>query len=442
MRKFLRRAVQGFTLIELLVVVAIIAILAAMLLPALAAAREKARRATCLSNLGQMGRALESYAGDYSGYLPSWPGWFGPDINWCLPACATSAHPSASSGDTGGFTCSPMTSCGMMYSGKPGDVAVRCDGGGPNPVNSHLRQIAVTSMYRCIGYAVKLTGTTWNAGSLNMSPVGLGMLLTGGYMPDAKAFFCTSSDNMPGDVALPGYQGLIRAGQLRSIGGEGAEAFLRGNYNSLPFIDQWAGDYCRAAFSHYAYRNTPLNVGSYNYADIWHTREQNTFPLPGVRPAVKMRIGQPLFRTVKELNGRAICSDTFSKGTAYDANGKYVGGLQSTDFNNSRTVFGYGVKAHQTAYNVLYGDGHASMYGDAQMGIAFHVQGRQAANRTCTGSGSGYDEVGYVLANNHFGVKEGGLTGGAGIQEARVSGYPFAVWHDFDVAGGQDAGAP
>ena len=85
---------SGFTVIELLVVIAIIAILAGLLFPVFAQARASARKTTALSNLKQVGSALQMYTADYDEHLPDrWPLWPGyREFYWRVDGGDLPAH--------------------------------------------------------------------------------------------------------------------------------------------------------------------------------------------------------------------------------------------------------------------------------------------------------------------------------------------------------------
>ena len=360
---------RAFTLIELLVVIAVIAILAALLLPALAAVREKSRRTACLNQLRQMAVGLQSYLSGFDQYYPCWTGYGG---NTSLMFSDTYSwepfddgwYKDADTGDRvsligGGYWRYPPdpTRPGQIY--QYGEVWMYS-----TPMGKHRTIYSGRNgPSRTVTYG-RDGGTMRPKGRLNMAPSGLGYLVAGSYVQDARIFFCPSAgDNMPADYmrydfANPWkrHTAATSIGDLKRAGGYDHRALAYGDWTWLGFFGR--GFNGPAVQSTYHYRNNVLAIARWN-----NTSVTDKCYIAYTKPAVRADVGCPAFKTQKLLKGRALVSDTFSW---HNLDDRLVNGTYGT---MSPFRPGYGSFHHREGYNVLYGDWSAKWYGDPRKQI-------------------------------------------------------------------------
>jgi hypothetical protein len=307
--------------------------------------------------------------------------------------------------------------------------------------------------FRVIGIGIKPSGASnkFGAGVLNHAPNGMGYLLSSGYLPDAKTFYCPSGEGIAQDfVAQDSWVGGWRLGDWKTAGGFDAQTMTYGNWNAAS--SSWAVT-TSVLWSHYAYRNALMAHGYAPWCAAYEGQNGATM-LNMTKPGVRARFAAPFFPTQKILGGRALVVDTFSKGNIKDALGRQVftGNSGNTPASLAETTAsaGMGAAMHRDGYNVLYGDWSAKWYGEPQQQTIWHAQGygtwpspdTRTTGLGCTGGSWSYSEATGQLCNNIFYTDCGPFQSTTCLSNSGYNSWVITsakVWHDFDASAGVDS---
>jgi len=332
---------KGFTLIELLVVMVIIALLVGLLLPALARAKEEARKTQCRSNLRQIGLGILMYAGDNGGYFP------------CTYGAA---------------------------------VFNKYDGDGRDDLNYPWYNFAATAPQEIGGSFYVMYGTSMNsvcapkAWSWHGSPAspgggtGIGLLWTGGYLTSkgAQILYCPSNNSCrrikenkrdkyqrydadepfwtsQGKVTRADGDGLGDSTRWATPHHDCGDGTITGGYGSQGPVN---GKYCNV-LSNYSIRWT---------SPSWCTTFQMIGRFNRIFPSYKL----------EEAGATAMVADTIDwigtdvPSPAGSSSPKDRERLTSVKQNRLITN-------HDSSYNLLFSDGSVKTYGDGSNNVLMNL---------------------------------------------------------------------